>query len=244
MSAGDGRAGGRMRTSGNLIVASIRAGAAALIVAVPLMCGCIHHPDDEMAASAQPRGAKAWEEMSRDEKKKLVQEAKEAFKKVAEHLESIPPPRWFNIAGGHLDDEQIFKAQWYDAPYPGHYRVLQLNSDGSAGTCREVPNWASQNSKFGKLSAQQLADIRRRIAALELKPTPPATPEPGQRHMAIAFRKKAEVIRHDFIGPASADVQAIIDRVSREIHAQSGKRMEKWVKELLEEARKKEAEGK
>lgn len=178
--------------------------------------------------------------LSQEELKRLAEEAE----RTAFGLHKFPAPQWFNMTAGRLGERELLRVQWYESPYPGYHRLVELCSDGSGVTCREVPNWARQASSHGRLSKDQLADVQTRIKALDLKPTLPATPLPattsgGPIHLVFTFRTDDGVIRHDFLGSVPPDVQAIIDFVSGEIKAQSRARMQEHMNEIIERIRRK-----
>ncbi|MHC4202910.1 MAG: hypothetical protein ACYSU0_23220 [Planctomycetota bacterium] len=178
----------------------------------------------EVTDTTPPADEKERAPGSRLSQEELMRLVKEVESKAL-GLDKLPAPQRFNMTAGRLGERELLRVQWYESPYPGYHRVLHLCSDGFVDTWREVPNWAKQACSGGWLSGEQIADIRARIKALDLKPTPPASPLPAALsgspiHLVFTSRTRDGVIRHDFLGSVPPNVQAIIDFISGEIEAQ------------------------
>jgi hypothetical protein len=143
-----------------------------------------------------------------------------------------PSLRWFeddaNSHGGTL----LFKSLEYAAPYSGLYFELILDKEGNAFMARVVPNWAVQGSRRGKLSAGQLEEVRRMLAAPYFRSTPsPMKPKSGERYTAFVFLRGSDYARYDYSGPLPAEVREAVEFVSAEIERQEALRLEKWFEE-------------
>jgi hypothetical protein len=140
--------------------------------------------------------------------------------------------RWFEDDANRRQDTLLFKSLEYTAPYAGLYFELRLDKDGNAFTARIVPNWAVQNSRHGKLTAEQIEEVKRMLAAPYFQsPTSPGAPERGERYTAFVFFKGGDYARSDYSGPLPVEVREVVDFVKAEIERQEKLRHEKWLEE-------------
>src|ERR1051325_2057021 len=86
--------------------------------------------------------------------------------------------RQFEDDANRHDDALLFKSLTYTAPYAGLYFELVLERDGNAFMARVVPNWAVQASQRGKLSAEQVEEVKRMLSDSHFQSHPtPAEPK-------------------------------------------------------------------
>ena len=148
------------------------------------------------------------------------------------------PLRWFEDAARDNHEGLIFKSLNYTAPYSAHYYELRLERNGAAFSARVVPNWAVQNSQWGKLSAEQVDEVKRMLAAHYFQSPPPITePKAGERYNALIFFNGRDYSRYDYSGPLPVEVQAVIDFVKAEIERQEKVKYEKWLEEHKQKLR-------
>jgi hypothetical protein len=130
----------------------------------------------------------------------------------------------FNDAANARQEDLLLKALWYIAPYDRVYHVVVLTQDGMAYTAREVPH-AHQASKWGRLSAEQLEEVRRMLANPNLKPgSDPLKFHKGKAHTAFVFFNGDAYARYDYVGSLPSEVQGVLDFVRSEIERQESRR--------------------
>ncbi len=148
---------------------------------------------------------------------------------------------WFEDDADRHQDTLLFKVLEYTAPYSGLYFELMLEKDGNAFTARMVPNWAAQNSHHGKLSVEQLEEVKRMLASPYFQSFPtPTEPERGERYTAFVFFKGSDYARFDYSGSLPVEVRKVADFVNAEIDKQEKLRYEK---RLEEQKRKTQSES-
>lgn len=140
--------------------------------------------------------------------------------------------RWFEEAANDDRDGLLFKSLEYTAPYSRMYFELRLDAEGNAFTARVIPGWAVQNSRYGKLSAEQIKEVKQMLEAnyLQVSPSPTEARE-GEKCTAIVFVSSKGYARYNFGGFLPVEVQRVVDFVNAEIEKQEKLRYEEWLEE-------------
>jgi hypothetical protein len=118
----------------------------------------------------------------------------------------------FNRDVEYQEENLIFKACWYVAPYETGYYKIRVFDDGRVVYWHEVPDWAIQSSGSGKLSDALVEMIQRQIELLDVNEYgKPTEIEYGKTHTAFVFFRGSTVIRMDFAGDLPKEIGAIIE---------------------------------
>lgn len=150
-----------------------------------------------------------------------------------ENFLNAPELRWFNMEVNHIKPDILFKAVWYVAPNRTSYDILELRKDGSAFTCRVVPNWAMQAAHSAKLSGEQIEEIKRLLAKIQIKERAALLePKDKEKHAALVFLHQEKHVRADFVGSLPVEMQQVFDFVDSEITIQGEREMKERQKRV------------
>ncbi len=120
----------------------------------------------------------------------------------------------FNRIVDQDEDDLVFKVCWYSAPYRDAFFKLRVFSDGRAIQCHEMPDWATQATVVGTLSARELGDLHRALEVIKVRSYPkPTEIASGKVHTAIAFRENSNTVRLDFSGDVPEEVRKVLRMV-------------------------------
>ena len=127
---------------------------------------------------------------------------------------------WFRIDADFHTKPLLLKMLQFTAPYPGYYQQTGLNTDGTAFTARNVPNWAVQSSGHAILSDALLTQVKQMLAQIDFSPTPGfIEPEPNRLHTIFVFYNGHDYVRLNYNGPNPAQIDAIIALLNKEFRA-------------------------
>ena len=136
---------------------------------------------------------------------------------------------WFYEDAQHHSKTLVLKLLQFTAPYPNYYQETSLDINGSAFTGRIVPNWAVQASQNAKLSDELLAQIRQRLAELNVPSTPAALePQAGLLHSAFIFNNGHDFVRLNFNGPIPSQIEGILAILDKEFRAAARTQIEEF----------------
>ena len=161
----------------------------------------------------------------------FTQERQEAL-----NFPNNPELKEFNDAANSHQDDLLFKALWYTAPYSRLHYALGVARSGFAYPGREVPP-AHQDARSGRLSEEQMEEIRRMLRDPRLRPsTVPLKPQEGEIHTAIVFFNRGGYTRYDYVGALPSGVQVIIDFIKSEIEEQERRQSEEELRKRGEQS--------
>ncbi len=120
---------------------------------------------------------------------------------------------YFERSANYKDSDILFKALYYNVPYPKYYYVLNVFKNGKVLTYRNVPSWAIQASQRAVLNDEQLKELKNLISEISTKEghSPFLKPEVGEKYTAFVYLNSNEnQKRMDFIGDLPSDIERLI----------------------------------
>jgi len=132
------------------------------------------------------------------------------------------PIDWFYEAANYHSKTLLLKFLQFTAPYPGHYNLTSVDSNGHVFTGRIVANLfgAVQASENATLDAAQLNQVRLMLTKLHLPSAETRVePQPGQPHTAFVFYDGIAYRRLNFNGEIPTQIDAILKIIQQELSA-------------------------
>ena len=127
---------------------------------------------------------------------------------------------WFDYDANHHSKPLLLKLLQFTAPYPGFYYQTTVDTNGTAFTARNVPNWAMQNSRNAKLSDALLDQIKQLLAELNASTNAVVVePESNRLHSVFVFYDGHDFLRLNYNGPNPAPIEAILEILNKEFAA-------------------------
>jgi hypothetical protein len=129
---------------------------------------------------------------------------------------------WFEHDANNQYKTLLLKHLQFTGPYPGYYQATVLDTNGTAFTTRNVPNWAQQGSTAAKLNDALVAQIKHLLAQLNVPSTPEVVePQPNRLHSAFIFYNGQGFLRFNYNGANPPEVEAILEILHKEFKATS-----------------------
>ena len=127
---------------------------------------------------------------------------------------------WFHLDADYHPKTLILKHLQFIGPYPGHYQLTSVDTNGIAFSTRVVPNRGNKGTYHAKLDGALLAQIRQMLAQIKVPATPAVVePRQGQLHSAFVFHDGHDFFRLNYNGPHPAQIDDILAILKKQFMA-------------------------
>ena len=134
-------------------------------------------------------------------------------------IDSLPPKCFFSDKNTNT---LLVKSVEQDSPNSRVFHVLMLCENGDTIKYRYVENWAFQSRHRGKLTTEQIEEIKQMLTSLDsLFLSASTEPKEREKFTTFNFFNGFKYLQHNYSGDLSIKAQQVIDFVKAEIQKQT-----------------------